>query len=108
MPMLPERRPLRLYLPLYIVDGSIAPVEGEIVGQPTPETGLLLTLAKGSMTHKATGVTGWSFGYGSTGMIALDDGYFYVSHNSAQNGKQTCDAYLYKWTGKGSGFEQVK
>ena len=95
-------------LPLYIVDGSIAPVEGEIVGQPTPETGLLLTLAKGAMTHKASGVTGWSFGYGSTGMIALDDGYFYVSHNSTQNGKQTCDAYLYKWTGKGSGFEQVK
>ena len=96
-------------LPLYIVDGSIAPVEGEIIGQPTPETGLLLTLAKGALTHKPSGVTGWSFAYGNTGLIALDDGYFYVSHNSKKDGKQTCDAYLYKWTGKGqTGFEQVK
>ena len=95
-------------LPLYIVDGSIAPVEGEIVGQPTPEKGLLLTLKQGSVTHKASGVSGWAFGYGDTGMIALDDGYFYFSHDSKKDGKQTCDAYLYKWTGKGSGFEQVK
>ena len=95
-------------LPLYIVDGSIAPVQGEIIGQPTPENGLLLTLKHGSVTHKASGVSGWSFGYGDTGLIALDDGYFYVSHDSKKDGKQTCDAYLYKWTGKGSGFEQVK
>jgi hypothetical protein len=95
-------------LPLYIVDGSIAPVMGDILGQPTPEQGLLLTLAKGAITHKASGISGWTFGYGDTGLIALDDGYFYVSHNSKKDGKQTCDAYLYRWTGKGTGFEQVK
>lgn len=95
--------------PLFVVDGSIAPVEGEIVGQPTPERGLLLTLKKGGATHKQSGVTGWAFGYGSTGLVALDDGYFYVSHNSKKDGKQTCDAYLYRFTGKGStGFEQIK
>ena len=95
-------------LPLYIVDGSIAPVMGDILGQPTPEQGLLLTLAKGAITHKASGISGWTFGYGDTGLIALDDGYFYVSHDSKKDGKQTCDAYLYRWTGKGTGFEQVK
>lgn len=94
--------------PLYVVDGSIAPVEGELVGQPSPERGLLLTLKKGAVTHKASGVSGWTFGYGNTGLIALDDGYFYVSHNSAKDGKQTCDVYLYRFTGKGNGFEQVK
>lgn len=95
--------------PLFVVDGSIAPVEGEIVGQPTPERGLLLTLKKGGATHKQSGVTGWAFGYGSTGLVALDDGYFYVSHNFKKDGKQTCDAYLYRFTGKGStGFEQIK
>jgi len=96
-------------LPLYIVDGSIAPVEGDIVGQPMPETGLLLTLKEGGFTHKASGVTGWLFPYGDTGIVALDDGYFYVSHDSKKDGKQTCDAYLSRWTGEGKyGFEQVK
>ena len=95
-------------LPLYIVDGSIAPVEGEIVGQPTPETGLLLTLREGKIKHAASGVSGWSSPPGDTGLVALDDGYFYISHDSKKGDKQTCDAYLYRWTDRNAqGFERV-
>ncbi len=95
-------------LPLYIVDGSIAPVEGEIIGQPTPETGLLLTLKEGKIMHKASGISGWTSPHGDTGIIALDDGYFYLSHHSTKDGRQTCDAYLYRWTDRiPQGFELV-
>lgn len=89
---------------LYAVDGSIKPVEGEIVGQPTPETGMLLTLVDAGEKHAATGVCGWRFPYGDTGMIALDDGYFYISHEGKTGGKQNCNAKLYRWVGGTEAF----
>ncbi len=92
---------------LYAVDGRSTPSMGDIVGQPTPERGLILPLLDMGLYHEQSGVHGWNFMYGSTGLIALDDGYFYISHNSKTNGKQTCTAYLYRWVGGGTAFERV-
>ncbi len=92
---------------LFAVDGSIAPVMGDIVGQPTPEKGLLLTLADDGLNHQATGIRGWQFSHCDTGMIALDDGYFYISHDSKKDGKQSCTATLYRWVGGKFAFEKV-
>lgn len=46
-------------------------------------------------------VWGWHFGYGSTGLCALGDGLYYVSHNSrdAKTGAESCRAVLYRWVG---------
>ncbi len=92
---------------LYAVDGRSTPVMGDIVGQPTPERGLILPLLDMGLTHAQSGVRGWNFEFGNTGIIALDDGYFYISHNSKSGGKQTCTAYLYRWVGGETAFERV-
>ncbi len=92
---------------LYAVDGRSAPAKGDLVGQPVPERGLILPLLDMGLTHAQSGVRGWNFKYGNTGLIALDDGYFYISHNSKSGGKQTCTAYLYRWVGGDTAFEMV-
>ncbi len=93
---------------LFAVDNSIAPYEGDIIGQPAPEKGLLLTLADMGLKDDATGIRGWNFGHADTGIIALGEGYFYISHNSKPDGKQDCTATLYRWVGGEEAFEQVK
>ena len=56
-----------------------------------------------------SGIYGWNFRYGATGFIALDDGYYYLSHNgTTEDKKQTTTVYLYRWTGKApDAFEPV-
>ena len=43
--------------------------------------GEVLNLARVGECHENTGIHGYHFGYGSTGMISLGDGYFYFSHH---------------------------
>ena len=43
--------------------------------------GEVLALARVGEYHKATGVYGYHFDYGATGIIALGDGYYYFSHD---------------------------
>lgn len=38
---------------------------------------------------------GWHFGYGSTGLNPLGDGYYYISEDGKEKGKQYCKAWLY-------------
>lgn len=92
---------------LFAVDGSVAPVEGDLVGMPTPERGMLLSLAEVGLTHSDTGIRGWKFGHPDTGILALDDGYFYISHDGKEGSKQTCTARLYRWVGKAEPFVLV-
>lgn len=48
----------------------------------------------------ATGINGWRFKWGSTGMAPLGDGLWYISENArTSDGKQSCNAVLYRWTG---------
>ncbi|MBR3874123.1 MAG: hypothetical protein IKJ26_08125 [Clostridia bacterium] len=42
---------------------------------------------------------GWHFAWGSTGLCALGDGLFYISHDEkTQQGFASC-ARLYRWNG---------
>ena len=46
-----------------------------------------------------SGVWGWDFPYGSTGMICLGGGEWYFSiHQSTEEGHRS-DITLYRWTG---------
>lgn len=87
--------------PLYIIDGSKAPVLGEIKGQPAPESGLLLTLLQDGLYDAASGIYGWEFKQGQTGFFSFDNGYFYICHSeSAPDGAQNGTIHLYQWTGE--------
>ncbi|MFD1934489.1 hypothetical protein ACFSKW_23760 [Nonomuraea mangrovi] len=95
----------------FVVDGGRPPRTGPVVGQPTPETGKLLSLAPGGLQHEASGVRGWEFG-GQYGLAALGDGRFYVSKAGTltEGGvtKQTSHAQLYRWTGQApTPFERI-
>lgn len=75
--------------PLYMIDGKTKP------------DGDKLQLLKEGLRHEPTGIYGWNFKYGSTGLIALDDGYYYISHEaSLPLGKQTSVIHLYRWDGE--------
>ena len=95
--------------PLYMIDGREAPFTAPVLGQPKAEEGLQLRLMPDGIEGKP-GIYGWNFKYGSTGFIALDDGYYYISHHGGMpDGRQTCTAHLYRWTGKApDAFELVK
>lgn len=49
----------------------------------------------------ATGITGWRFKWGSTGLCPLGKGLWYISENGKdkETGKEYCKARLYRWTG---------
>ena len=91
--------------PMYIIDGSKAPVVGEIKGQKEYEEGKLLSLLQDGILDEKSGVYGWTFEYGSTGLFSLDNGYFYISHNAnrvTEEGKRVeySNVHLYRWTGE--------
>ena len=92
----------------YLIDGGIAPVCTELKGLGG-ERGLLLTAAPAGVLHEESGVRGFRFKWGSTGIHALGDGRFYFSHNGKTEDKlNTCVAHLYRYTGEGEdGFVKV-
>ncbi|MBE6931606.1 MAG: hypothetical protein IKM07_01345 [Clostridia bacterium] len=94
--------------PLYMIDGREAPFTAPLLGQPIAEEALQLRLMPDGIADDS-GIYGWNFRYGATGFIALDDGYYYLSHNgTTEDKKQTTTVYLYRWTGKApDAFELV-
>ncbi|MFI7616347.1 hypothetical protein ACIBP6_34500 [Nonomuraea terrae] len=87
----------------FMVESGEKPRTGEIVGQPEPEQGELLTLAPGGLEDAATGVRGWEF-TGEYGLVSLGDGRYYVAKAGTvtEDGvsKHTGVAELYRWTGQ--------
>ena len=61
---------------------------------------LVLDSSKG-LKDVASGISGWRFKWGSTGLCPLGDGLWYISENAKDKvtGKQSCTARLYRWTG---------
>ena len=57
------------------------------------------------MKDQATGITGWNFKWGSTGLCPIGGGWWYISENARdkKTGEESCTARLYKWTGKNDG-----
>ena len=71
--------------PMYLIDASIAPQKLPLIGRDGEE-GLCFTLAPGNITDEKTGISGTTYGYGSTGIASLgadEDGtaYYYVSYD---------------------------
>lgn len=62
------------------------------------------------MTDPSTGVSGWYFPLGSTGMCPLGRGLWYFSASARTPGEgESCTAILYRWTGTPDGpFARVE
>lgn len=95
---------------LFAIDGSKKTALKELKGFDEKEKGPVLQLAKTGMHDEKSGVYGWDFKWGSTGIHSLGNGYFYISQNGiSTDKKQYCKLQLYRWTGQASNpFEEVK
>lgn len=84
---------------MFSVDLAQKPFKGELKG--VGEKGLQLRLSQDGLKDEATGIRGWNFKWGSTGLCPLGDGRWYISENGKDKdaGIQYCNARLYEWTG---------
>ena len=62
---------------------------------------LTLQLAQEGLRDAETGIRGWNFKWGSTGLCPVGNGLWYISenHKDPATGIQSCTARLYRWCG---------
>lgn len=104
---------------LFAVDLGQKPFRSALKGSGSSRRKLQLALVPASgvnagessssvkpMHDQATGITGWRFKWGSTGLCPVGDGYWYISENAKDKytKKQSCNARLYRWTGDENAF----
>ena len=86
---------------LHAIDGNIAPKKQTLKGVEYSKKQNVLTLCGRGMTDaNHTDVRGWHFDKASTGMHALGDNYFYISHRKRNKPFQSCTATLYRFVGR--------
>ncbi len=76
------------------------PFKGKLQSVPYAGNQKQLRLAEIGLKDAATGVRGWHFKWGSTGLCPIGGGLWYISENAQNVNKlQSCTARLYRWTG---------
>ena len=83
---------------LYAIDATIAPKTTKLTG--LDEEGELLTLKPMGKLDEATGVYGWHFPHGSTGMFSYGDGRWLISENRLTTEGQCGYLFHYLWNEK--------
>lgn len=83
---------------LYAADAKIAPVTRRLQG--INEEGKVLQLLQEGRKHEATGIYGWKFAHGATGLHACGDGRYYISENHVAQSGQCGLIYRYVWDEK--------
>ena len=85
---------------LFVIDGHKAPVKKKIQSDNKTIEVETLSLSDAGLKDGATGIRGWNFKWGTTGLEALGDGLFYISHHKkSDDGEQSATLYKYRWTG---------
>ncbi len=85
---------------LYSIDMSQNPHRARLAGVPYQKGKVhQVTLSESGLKDKATGICGWNFKWGSTGLCPLGDGWYYISQNGKENDNNYCRATLYRWNG---------
>ncbi|UAY56218.1 hypothetical protein [Arachidicoccus terrestris] len=94
---------------LFVIDGHTKPKKGAVHSDNKIQRVKFLSLLNGGMHDARTGIYGWYFKWGSTGLFPLGDGYFYISHNGkSSDGQQQTTLCKYKWVGSSQiAFERV-
>lgn len=83
---------------LYVIDGKQPPHMEKLTGHDGV-TGEVLFLKPAGLLDEKSGIYGYEFRYGSTGMASLRDGYFYFSEDHGENGEFDSHIRLYRYTG---------
>lgn len=83
---------------LFAIGLDKRPKKAKLKGFCHNESGLTLPLTGNGTEDAATGIRGWNFKYGATGLSAVGNGLFYISHNSSRP-EQNTTIFLYRWTG---------
>lgn len=82
---------------LFRLAGKQSPKEQELIG--IGERGKVLELAKAGHLDEKTGIHTYEFKHGSTGLLSLGDGYFYISEAKSENGEHSSVIRLYRFDG---------
>lgn len=86
---------------LFVIDGHKRPAKARIVSDNRRIKVQTLPLLQAGLKDAGTGIRGWDFKWGSTGLFPLGEGFFYLSHQgTAGDGKQETTIHKYRWTGK--------
>lgn len=83
---------------LFAIDLNKKPRKEALRGFDSKEKQLVLSLCEAGQLDEASGIRGWNFKYGSTGLCSLGDSLFYISHNSSKP-EQNTTIRLYRWSG---------
>ena len=88
--------------PLFSIDINQKPVRA--VPKGLNEEHEVLSLSQTGLYDKDSGIYGYDFKWGSTGLCSLGDGLWYISenHKNKETGIQSCTARLYQWIGFGN------
>lgn len=85
---------------LFVIDGHQKPVKGELLSDQQSLKVKKLALLQAGMKDPDTGISGWRFQWGATGLCPLGNGLFYISHHAKdKDGQQESTIYKYKWVG---------
>lgn len=85
---------------LFVIDAHKKPVYGQLFSDHKKIKVKTLSLLQAGLEDADTGIRGWRFEWGATGLCPLGDGLFYISHNARdKNGQQESTIYKYKWIG---------
>lgn len=94
---------------MFLIDGHAEPSEKPLQGFSVPQTGCVASLVHAGLHDDKSGIYGWEFPYGSTGIFSLGNGYFYFSQDRREASGYSSTIRLYQWTGKApSPFELVE
>ena len=81
---------------LYAVAATVAPVVQKLQGMEME--GKVLQLLQAGRLHQATGIRGWDFPHGATGLYACGDGRYYICENHVCQSGQCGLIYRYVWS----------
>jgi len=85
---------------LFVIDGKMEPTPVNILSDRKIVKVQTLSLLNAGLTDPKSGVSGWFFKWGATGLFPLGDGLFYLSHpEKTSDGQQQATLHTYKWVG---------
>lgn len=86
---------------LFVIDIHQKPTTKYILSDNRKQKVNTLLLLQKGLRDPQTGIRGWHFKWGATGLCPLDNGWFYISHNKMTSDRQQSSTiYKYKWTGR--------
>ncbi|MEJ7557958.1 MAG: hypothetical protein WKF66_06585 [Pedobacter sp.] len=85
---------------LFVIDATKKPVEGFIKSDNKTLKVKTLPLLEAGEKDPVSGIRGWHFPWGSTGLWPIGDGTFYISHPAkTKEGEQESTLFRYQWLG---------